>query len=39
MAKPTKKQKALAIKLGDNQKLYTVEEAISTQGKAHGIAY
>ena len=24
MAKPTKKQKALAIKLGDNQKLYTV---------------
>src|SRR5687768_12593616 len=30
MAKPTKQQKALAIKLGDNQKLYTVDEAIQT---------
>ena len=30
MAKLTKKQKALAIKLGDNQKLYTVDEAIQT---------
>ena len=30
MAKPTKKQKALTIKLGDNQKLYTVDEAIQT---------
>jgi large subunit ribosomal protein L1 len=30
MAKQTKKQKALAIKLGDNQKLYSVDEAIST---------
>jgi large subunit ribosomal protein L1 len=28
MAKQTKKQKALAIKLGDNQKLYGVDEAI-----------
>ena len=30
MAKPTKKQQALAIKLGDNQKLYSVDEALST---------
>ena len=30
MAKLTKKQKALAIKLGDNQKLYSVDEAIAT---------
>jgi large subunit ribosomal protein L1 len=30
MAKQTKKQKALAIKLGDNQKLYAVDEAIQT---------
>ena len=30
MAKQTKKQKALAVKLGDNQKLYGVDEAIQT---------
>jgi large subunit ribosomal protein L1 len=30
MAKPTKKQKALAAKLGDNQKLYGVDDAIKT---------
>jgi large subunit ribosomal protein L1 len=30
MAKQTKKQQALATKLGDNQKLYGVEEAIQT---------
>ena len=30
MAKPTKKQQALATKLGDNQKLYTVDEALQT---------
>ena len=30
MAKQTKKQKALEIKLGDNQKLYGVDEAIQT---------
>ena len=30
MAKQTKKQKALEIKLGDNQKLYAVDEAIQT---------
>jgi large subunit ribosomal protein L1 len=30
MAKQTKKQKALAIKLGDNQKLYGVNEALQT---------
>ena len=30
MAKPTKKQKALAAKLGDNQKLYGVDEALRT---------
>jgi large subunit ribosomal protein L1 len=30
MAKQTKKQKALAIKLGDNQKLYGVDEALQT---------
>jgi large subunit ribosomal protein L1 len=30
MAKPTKKQKALADKLGDNQKLYSVGEALQT---------
>src|SRR3990167_4045146 len=29
MAKQTKKQKALATKLGDNQKLYAVDEAIA----------
>ena len=30
MAKPTKKSKALATKLGDNQKLYGVDEALKT---------
>lgn len=30
MAKPTKKHKALAAKLGDNQKLYGVDEALKT---------
>jgi large subunit ribosomal protein L1 len=30
MAKQTKKQKALATKLGDNQKLYGVDEALTT---------
>jgi large subunit ribosomal protein L1 len=30
MAKQTKKQKALGIKLGDNQKLYSVNEALQT---------
>jgi len=30
MAKPTKKSKALAAKLGDNQKLYGVDEALQT---------
>ena len=28
MAKQSKKQKALSIKLGDNQKLYGIDEAI-----------
>ena len=30
MAKPTKKHKALATRLGDNQKLYGVDEALKT---------
>ena len=30
MAKPTKKSKALATRLGDNQKLYGVDEALKT---------